>query len=119
MRFHPHEGDGAGEEEWLLVCRNVLTGEVKYFLSNAAPGTPREAIIRVAFTRSGVEHLFHEAKGEVGIRHFEVRRYRPVMRHLVLSMVSLLFFCEEVARLRGKKPVVEHLAGEVRRRRAG
>jgi hypothetical protein len=41
------------------------------------------------------------------------------MRHLVLSMVSLLFFCEEVARLRGEKPVVEHLAGEVRRRRAG
>ena len=69
------------------------------------------------------------------MRHFEVRRYRPVMRHLVVSMVSLLFFCEEVARLRGEKPVaegqvrsaarpaltgvVEHLAGEVRRRRAG
>ena len=69
------------------------------------------------------------------MRHFEVRRYRPVMRHLVLSMVSLLFFCEEVARLRGEEPmaegqaphavrpaltgVVEHLAGQVRRRRAG
>jgi hypothetical protein len=38
------------------------------------------------------------------------------MRHLVLSMVSLLFFCEEVARLRGERPVVEHVAGEVRRR---
>ena len=61
----------------------------------------------------------HEAKGEVGMKHFEVRRYRPVMRHLVLSMVSLLFLCEEVKRLRGEKPVVEHLAGEVRRRRAG
>jgi SRSO17 transposase len=49
-----------------------------------------------------VEHLFHEAKGEVGMRHFEVRHHKPVMRHLVLSMVSLLFLCEEVKRLRGK-----------------
>jgi SRSO17 transposase len=119
LRFHPHEGGGAGEEEWLIVTRNVLTGEVKWFLSNAPESTPREAMLRVAFTRWEVEHLFHEAKGEVGIRHFEVRHYKPVMRHLILSMVSLLFFCEEVARLRGEKPVVEHLAGEVRRRRAG
>ncbi len=119
VRFQPHEDKGAGEEQWLLVARNVVTDEIKYFLSNAPRRTRREAMLRVAFTRWEVEHLFHEAKGEVGMKHFEVRRYRPVMRHLVLSMVSLLFFCEEVKRLRGEKPVVEHLAGEVRRRRAG
>jgi SRSO17 transposase len=119
VRFHPHEDDGAGDEQWLLVARNVLTGEVKYFLSNAPRRTRREAMLRVAFTRWEVEHLFHEAKGEVGMRHFEVRHYKPVMRHLALSMVSLLFLCEEVKRLRGGKPVVEHLAGPVRRRRAG
>jgi SRSO17 transposase len=62
VRFHPREGDGAGEEQWLLVCRNVLTGEVKYFLSNAPPGTSAEAMLRVAFTRSEVEHLFHPAR---------------------------------------------------------
>ena len=119
VRFRPHETGGAGDEQWLLVARNVLTGEVKYFLSNAPRRTRREAMLRVAFTRWEVEHLFHEAKGEVGMRHFEVRHYKPVMRHLALSMVSLLFLCEEVKRLRGEKPVVEHLAGEVRRRRAG
>jgi SRSO17 transposase len=105
-RFRAHEGKGAGagcEEQWLIVARNVLTGEVKYFLSNAPERTRRETLLRVAFTRWEVEHLFHEAKGEVGLRHFEVRRYKPVMRHLVPSMVSLLFFCEEVARLRGGK----------------
>jgi hypothetical protein len=68
LRFHPHEGDGAGPEQWLLVCRNILTGEIKRFLSNAAPGTPREEMLRVAFTRSDVEQLFHEAKGEIGRR---------------------------------------------------
>jgi len=119
VRFGPHEGKGAGEEQWLMVCRNVLTNEVKYFLSNARGSTRREAMLRVAFSRSEVEHLFHEAKGEVGMKHFEVRHYRPLMRHLALSMVSLLFLCEEVKRLRGEKPLVEHLAGEVRHRRAG
>jgi SRSO17 transposase len=118
-RFRPHEGRGGGEEQWLLVARNVVTREVKYFFSNAPADVRREEMIRVAFTRSEVEHLFHEAKGEVGLRHFEVRRYKPVMRHLALSMVSLLFFCEEVARLRKKKSVVEHLRGAERRRRAG
>ena len=90
-------------------------------------GGPSWEMYRVKDTEKGpvvwearaVRFRPHEAKGEVGMKHFEVRRYRPVMRHLVLSMVSLLFLCEEVKRLRGEKPVVEHLAGEVRRRRAG
>jgi len=118
-RFHPHEGSGAGGESWLIVARNVLSGEVKYFLSNAPRRTPREAMLHVAFSRSEIEHLFHEAKGEIGMKHFEVRRYRPVTRHLVVSMVSLLFLCEEVKRLRGGKPLVEHLPGQMRYRRAG
>lgn len=62
LRFHPHEGDGAGDEQWLLVCRNVLTGEVKWFLSNAPACTRGEEMLRVAFTRSEVEHLFHPAR---------------------------------------------------------
>ena len=62
VRFHPHEGDGAGDEQWLIVARNVLTGEVKYFLSNAPESTPRETMLRVAFTRWEVEHLFHPAR---------------------------------------------------------
>ena len=119
VRFHAREDDGVGDEQWLIVARNVLSDEVKYFLSNAPEATPRETMLRVAFTRWTVEHMFHEAKGEVGLRHFEVRRYKPVMRHLALSMVSLLFLSEEVKRLRGEKPLVEHRAGSVRHRRAG
>ncbi len=119
VRFRPRETGVAGDEQWLIVARNVLTDEVKYFLSNAPESTPRETMLRVAFTRWAVEHLFHEAKGEVGIRHFEVRHYKPVMRHLALSMVSLLFLSEEVKRLRGEKPLVEYLAGALRHRRAG
>ena len=50
--------------------------------------------------------------------HFEVRRHLPLIRHLILSLVSLLFLNEQAERLRGEKPVVEPLSGEGRRRSA-
>jgi len=118
VRFSPREDQEPGEERWLLVVRNVVSGEVKYFLSNLPADAPCENILHVAFTRAEVEQLFEECKGEVGIEHFEVRHYRPLMRHLALSMVSLLFLNEEARRLRGKKPVVEHLADPSGDRRA-
>jgi SRSO17 transposase len=116
VRFRPLEEQVAGDEAWLIVARNVATDEVKYFLSNAPERTPVETMLHVAFTRWHVEKLFKESKGEIGLGHFEVRRYLPVMRHLILSMASLLFLAEQTERLRGEKPVVEHLPGEGCRR---
>ena len=107
-RFFPRTDDGLpGDEVWLVVARHVLTGEVKYFLSNAPKDTPAEVLLRVAFDRDHVEKLFEESKGEVGLDHFEARGYWAVRRHLVLSMVSLLFLAEQTERLRGGKSVVE------------
>jgi hypothetical protein len=48
--------------------------------------------------------VFEDAKGEVGLDHFEVRSYRALMRHLVLTALSLYFLCEETNRLRKKNP---------------
>jgi len=111
-RFSPWtQGGLPGNELWLVVARNVLDGEVKYFLSNAAADTPVEVLLHVAFSRDHVEKLFEESKGEVGLDHFEVRGYRAVQRHLVLSMVSLLFLAEQTEQLRGEKSVVEPLRG--------
>jgi SRSO17 transposase len=112
VRFHPREDGRLGDEAWLLVARNAVSGEVKYFLSNAPADAKCEAMLHAAFMRADIEQLFLEAKSEVGMKHFEVRHYRPLMRHLVLSMVSLLFLNTEVLRLRGEKPVVEHQSGE-------
>ena len=36
---------------WLIVARNLATGEVKYFITNAPADTPLEQLLRVAFTR--------------------------------------------------------------------
>jgi SRSO17 transposase len=109
VRFFPVADGVPGEPCWLVVARNVLDGEVKYFLSNAPEDTPAEVILHVAFSRCHIEQLFKESKGEVGLDHFEVRRYLALQRHLILSMVSLLFLEEQTQRLRGEKSVVEHL----------
>jgi SRSO17 transposase len=113
VRFFPREKTLPGPELWLLVARNVLDGEVKYFFSNAPKETPLEVLLTIAFGRAHVEQLIEESKGEVGLDHFEVRGYRPIRRHLMLSMVSLLFLEEQTRRLQDaeKKSVVEPLPG--------
>jgi len=89
---------------WLVIARQPRTGEVKYFVSNAPPKTALLTLLKVAFTRAGVEHLFRLAKTEVGFSHFEGRSYRGLMRHMTLCQLVLLFAAEQTGRLRGEKP---------------
>ena len=117
-RFRPREKRKVGDECWLVVARNVVTGEVKYFFSNLPAEATIEEILRVAFTRWRVEKCFEEAKGEIGLGHFEVRKWKALLRHLILSAVSLLFLNEQVRQMRGEKPLVDSLPDKGRRRSA-
>jgi SRSO17 transposase len=105
--FHLRRGDKyVAVPTWahrLIVARNVLSGEVKHFVSNAPPSTPLGALLRVAFTRWAVERCFQDAKGELGLSHFEVRNYRSLMRHMLLTAVSFLFLARALHQRRGKK----------------
>lgn len=84
----------------LLVARNVLTGEVKYFLSNRVPGEVNPVtdqyvtlrwLLRVAFGRCSIESCFREGKEELGLDHYEVRGWRCVHRHFYVTQLSHLF----------------------------
>src|SRR5438067_10465284 len=96
-------GEVSDRTYWLIVARNAATGEVKYFLSNAAADTPLAKLLRVAFTRWNVEHMFRVAKSEIGFGHFEGRSYVALMRHLILCLVVMGFVAEHTDRLRGEK----------------
>lgn len=78
----------------LIVARNVLTDEVKYFLGNRVPGrdgwTLRD-LLRIAFGRWQVEACFREVKEELGWDHFECRGWRCIHRHLYCTLLSGLF----------------------------
>ena len=101
INFYMREEGATGVMKRLLIARNVLTQEVKYFLSNETE-MPTETVLHVAFRRWQVERLFEDAKGSVGFDQSEVRKYKALKRHLILSMTSLLFLMREVSRLRKK-----------------
>jgi len=103
---------------WLIWARNVLDPtEEKYFLSNAPPETRLEVILHVAFARWPVERCFEDKKTELGMSHFEVRKYRSLCRHLLITQLSHLFLAEQTQRLRKKKSGDHSLPSPHRRQR--
>jgi len=96
----------------LIVARNVLKpDETKFFLSNAPEGTPLEVLLMVAFSRWRIERLFEDSKTELGMDHFEVRKYPSIVRHLILTCISHLFLAEFWLTHRGKKSGTDGLPG--------
>jgi len=93
---------------WLIQAYNPLTGETKYFVSNAPAGVPIERLLHVAFSRWHVERIFQDEKNQLGLDQFECRRYLAVQRHLILTAISHLM----LARLRLKLMAEEPAAGE-------
>jgi SRSO17 transposase len=114
--IYPKNAEGIPEKPYhLLVARNVLkTDEIKYFVSNAEEQTPVRHLLLVAFSRWRIERCFEDQKGEVGLDHYEGRRWLGLQRHLVLSALSYLFLAETCHRLRGKKPGVDRLPSAYR-----
>lgn len=95
----------------LLVCTHPLSGEVKFFLSNAVAATPLPKLLRVAFGRWRIERCFEDGKGELGLDHWEGRRWLGLKRHLILTTVSYLFLAQACQRLRGEKSGVDRVPG--------
>jgi len=88
----------------LLVARNALDHhQTKYFISNAPEDTSIAQLLRVAFTRWTIERAFEDSKSELGMDHFEVRKFLAIRRHLILSGLSHMFLSEFCLKYRGEK----------------
>lgn len=103
--FYPKDENGLpGQAMHLLVARNVLNPDkIKFFVSNAPPETSIQTMLLVAFSRWRVERCFEDQKGEVGLDHYEGRRYLGLKRHLTISAVSYLFLARTRQELAGEK----------------
>jgi SRSO17 transposase len=111
-----------GRRHCLIVARNVLTKEMKYFVSNRVPGERGFSLRRllcIAFQRWSIESCFRQAKEELGLDQYEVRSWRCLHRHFYLTQLSHLF----CARMRQKFDAamsrddpLEHLTTEQVRR---
>ena len=119
--FWRKRGKAVVGPDWLVVARDRLHPEItKYFLSNAGAGMPLEVLLHVAFRRWPVERTLEDEKSELGLSHFEVRKYPAIVRHLRITQVSHLFLARQTQRRRGEKPGGDALsAARCRQRPAG
>jgi SRSO17 transposase len=81
-----------GMRRWLLVRRSTDDPEDLGFYQAYGPeGTPIEELVGVCQDRWAVEQCFAEAKGEVGMDHYEVRRWDAWHRHVTLCLLAHAF----------------------------
>jgi len=111
--IYPKNEDGLPQRTYrLVVTRNVLApDEVKYFVSNAPLETPLPTLLLVAFSRWRVERCFEDEKGELGLDHYEGRKYQGLKRHMILTAVSHLFLAKVHEDLRGGKSGTDGVSG--------
>lgn len=93
----------------LIIARSAMhPEEVKFFLSNASQSVPLETLLLVAFSRWRIERMFEDGKSELGLDHFEVRHFRSISRHLIVTSISHLFLAEFRQTHRGEKSRPDH-----------
>jgi SRSO17 transposase len=81
-----------GFERWLLIRRSIEDPEeLSAYTIFCSEGTTLEALAKVAGSRWRIEIGFEEAKGEVGLAHYEVRSWRGWYRHITLALLAHAF----------------------------
>lgn len=74
---------------WLLARRNRSDPtEVAYFRVFGPATAPLAEMVRVAGTRWAIEESFEDAKGMVGLDHYEVRKWNAWYRHITLALFA-------------------------------
>jgi SRSO17 transposase len=90
LSVHPWRDGLPGAERRLLVERTE-DGARRYFLTNAPADVPLERLASVAKREWFVEQCFRDAKQEVGLADFEVRKWSGWHHHMVMCMLAYLF----------------------------
>ena len=77
---------------WLLARRSLADPEdLACYVGFGPPETSLADLVRVAGTRWAIEECFERAKGEVGLDHYEVRRWDSWYRHITLALLALAY----------------------------
>jgi SRSO17 transposase len=81
--------DGDGRSRWLLIRRSINEpAELAFYLCAGPADTTIDTLVRVAGARWAIEECFQQAKTEVGLDHYQVRRYGGCYRHITLAMLA-------------------------------
>lgn len=89
-----------GPEVWLVLRRNVESGELKTYLSNAPADTPLETLVRLSGMRWPIETCFEEGKQYLGLGDYQVRSWRGWHHHMTLCILAHFFLIQLKLRLK-------------------
>ncbi|MBN1627630.1 MAG: IS701 family transposase [Deltaproteobacteria bacterium] len=88
---------------WLIVRRTI--GEAhnySYFISNAGISTRLKTFVWISGVRWAIEQCFEEAKSDLGMDHYEVRKFPGWRHHMITCMLAHFFLWHMRIKL-GKK----------------
>lgn len=92
---------------WLVMKRTPDKKRYWFYISNAPLSTRLSAFVWLSGIRWAVEQCFEETKGEVGMDHYEVRKYPAWNHHILASMLAHFFLWHLRIRM-GKKSTAHY-----------
>jgi SRSO17 transposase len=94
------------ETIWLIIRRTIGDQPVyKYYLSNASTSARLSLFVWLSGIRWAIEQCFEETKSELGMDHYEVRKYTGWHHHILTCMLAHFFLWHIKIRL-GKKSTI-------------
>ena len=90
-----------GRGFWLLARRRLTDGELAYYACFGPARITLAELVRVAGSRWAVEECFQAAKGQVGLDHYQVRRFDAWYRHVTLVLLAQAFLAAVRAQAAG------------------
>ena len=91
---------------WLIIRRSIEDNpKYAYFISNALGSTKLKTFVWLSGLRWAIEQCFEETKSELGMDHYEVRKFRGWHHHILTCMLAHFFLWHLKIRL-GKKSTV-------------
>jgi SRSO17 transposase len=81
-----------------------------YYISNAPVSTPLRTFVWLSGLRWAVEQCFEEGKTELGMDHYEVRKYAGWHHHMLTTMLAHFFLWHLKLRLGKKSPSPDRVA---------
>ena len=89
-----------GPELWLVMRRQIETGELKTYLCNAPPRTSLGTLARISGMRWPIETCFKESKQYLGRGDYEVRSWLGWHHHMTLCVLAHFFLVRQQQRLK-------------------
>lgn len=80
-----------GPKVWLIIRQDVVSGERRYYLSNAPEDTPQPRLAYLSAARWPVERSIQDCKDDLRMNQYSMRSWHGWYHHMTLVMIAHLF----------------------------